>query len=89
MAKVDWRPLALEQGVVREPTPDARRIILWLRGKDQDGYQSWERVTNVPGAASSVLAVAAEDSRPNSLTSRGLVSDAVPGCSMGVLIGVE
>jgi tetratricopeptide (TPR) repeat protein len=50
MAKLDWRTVELNQGVFREPTPDDSRIILWIAGKEEEGYRGWERITNVPGA---------------------------------------
>jgi len=50
MAKLDWRTMELNQGVFREPTPDDSRIILWISGKEEDGFRNWERITNVPGA---------------------------------------
>src|SRR5438445_11932424 len=52
MAKVDWRALTLEPGVYREPSPDANRVTLWLAGEVENGFQRWERITNMPGAAS-------------------------------------
>ena len=50
MTKIDWQALALNKEVMREPSPDGSRIILWLRGQRIKGYQHWERITNVPGA---------------------------------------
>ena len=50
MARLEWRTLELDKGVYREPTPDASRIILWLPGKVDNGFQYWERLTNIPGA---------------------------------------
>src|SRR5947209_5532763 len=50
MTKLDWRMVDLEQGVLREPTPDENRIILWLPGQVAQGFRHWERITNVPGA---------------------------------------
>src|ERR1700674_4148104 len=50
MTRLDWRTVELDQGVYREPSPDAGRIILWLPGKAENGYQYWERLANVPGA---------------------------------------
>ncbi len=50
MTKFDWPTMALLKGVLREPTPDESRIILWRRGRTEPGYQYWERIANVPGA---------------------------------------
>ncbi len=50
MTKIDWQALALNKEVLREPSPDGSRIILWLRGQRIKGHQHWERITNVPGA---------------------------------------
>jgi len=51
MKKPDWRELQLADGVLREPTPDDGQLILWLRGYLDDGFQHWERIGNVVGAA--------------------------------------
>src|SRR5437762_1989990 len=50
MNPVDWRTADLAIGVLREPAPDASRIVLWLPGNIEHGFQHWERITNVPGA---------------------------------------
>jgi tetratricopeptide (TPR) repeat protein len=46
----DWRKLAFEKGVVPEPVPDGSRIVLWLRGGQEGGYQYWERIGTVARA---------------------------------------
>jgi tetratricopeptide (TPR) repeat protein len=50
MSKLDWRSVALGPGVLREPAPDTNRIIFWLPGREEQGFQHWERIANVPGA---------------------------------------
>ena len=51
MSKPDWRHLNLDPGVLREPTPDETRLVLWLPGEFGTGTRDWERVSNVPGTA--------------------------------------
>jgi tetratricopeptide (TPR) repeat protein len=46
----DWRKLVFEEGVVPEPVPDGGRIVLWLRGGQEGGYQYWERIGSVARA---------------------------------------
>jgi tetratricopeptide (TPR) repeat protein len=50
MSKLDWRTVALGPGVLREPTPDAGRIVFWMPGGEEHGFEHWERIANVPGA---------------------------------------
>jgi tetratricopeptide (TPR) repeat protein len=50
MTNPDWRTVELDEGIVREPTPDANRIVLWLPGAVEAGYRNWERITTAPGA---------------------------------------
>jgi tetratricopeptide (TPR) repeat protein len=50
MRTIDWPSLVLDDGVLREPSPGDDRLILWLRGRRQDGYQYWERLSSVVGA---------------------------------------
>src|SRR5262249_37732870 len=51
MSKPDWRHLNVDPGVLREPTPDDTRLVLWLPGEFGPGTRDWERISNVPGAA--------------------------------------
>lgn len=46
----DWQQFHLDDGVLREPTPDRNRLILWLPRPPANGMRRWERITNVPGA---------------------------------------
>lgn len=46
----DWQQFHLDDGVLREPSPDRQRIILWLRRPTENGAHRWERISNVPGA---------------------------------------
>jgi tetratricopeptide (TPR) repeat protein len=50
MALPDWRTVALNEGVLREPIPESNRIVLWLPGPREGLYQHWERIGNVPQA---------------------------------------
>ena len=51
MSVPDWQQLDLDEGVLREPTADPRRIVLWLPGTLEGEFRLWERIGNVPGAA--------------------------------------
>jgi len=46
----DWQQFHLDHGVLREPSPDRRGIVLWLRRPAENGARRWERVSNVSGA---------------------------------------
>jgi tetratricopeptide (TPR) repeat protein len=50
MTIVDWRTVDLEKDILREPTPDSTRVVLWVPDRMEDGFQHWERISNVPGA---------------------------------------
>jgi tetratricopeptide (TPR) repeat protein len=50
MTTVDWRTVDLDKGVLREPTPDISRVVLWVPDEVDNGFQHWERISNVPGA---------------------------------------
>jgi tetratricopeptide (TPR) repeat protein len=47
MSAVDWRNQVLNSGILLEPTPDADRIVLWVPGSREHGFQYWQRVSNV------------------------------------------
>jgi tetratricopeptide (TPR) repeat protein len=46
----DWRSVALEEGIVREASPDAGRIVLWLPRDRDASFQYWERIGNAARA---------------------------------------
>src|SRR5215468_8006598 len=50
MKTADWRQVILDEGILREPTPDPGRIVLWQPGEVADGVRYWKRISNVPGA---------------------------------------
>jgi tetratricopeptide (TPR) repeat protein len=50
MNRPAWRDEDLAEGILREPSPDANRIILWLPGPFDGQARRWERVGNAPGA---------------------------------------
>ncbi len=50
MSLPDWGKTALEDGVLREPTSDGGRVVLWLPGESDNSFQYWERVGSVPRA---------------------------------------
>jgi Tfp pilus assembly protein PilF len=47
MMVIDWREIALDGGLRREPESDESRLILWVPGETEGGYQYWERIANV------------------------------------------
>src|SRR5262245_31128734 len=47
----DWRKLVFNEDVLLEPVPDDGRIVLWLTGERDRGFQYWERVGTVTRAA--------------------------------------
>jgi tetratricopeptide (TPR) repeat protein len=47
---IDWRELAIDEGILTEPTADGNRLILWLSGEHDPGFQHWERITSVAHA---------------------------------------
>lgn len=46
----DWRNLALDAGILPEPTPDDNRIVFWLPGSRDGEFQNWERIGTVARA---------------------------------------
>jgi tetratricopeptide (TPR) repeat protein len=46
----DCRELVLNPGVLREPIADGDRMVLWIPGTREGGFQNWQRVGNVPRA---------------------------------------
>ena len=51
MKTLDWDQVAIQQGVLREPTPENDRLVLWLPDRQDRGSQYWHRVSTVPHAA--------------------------------------
>src|SRR5260370_37937155 len=47
MSVPEWRRLALNDGLVLEPTPDNSRLALWVPGSRDGGFQHWQRISNV------------------------------------------
>ncbi len=50
LAVPDWQQLAFSEGILPEPIPDNRRIVLWLVPDRERGSCSWERIASVAGA---------------------------------------
>src|SRR5438270_397604 len=46
MSNPDWRTLELAPGVVREPTPEATRLVLWLPEPAEAGAGRWQRISS-------------------------------------------
>ncbi len=46
----DLTPQALDAGVMREPTAEADRLVLWRRGPCAADFQQWERISSVARA---------------------------------------
>jgi|SRR5260370_1184706 len=65
MPTLAWQKLELFKGILREPSLDGNRLIIWIPEAIEGKAQSWERVSNIAGAEIS------ED--------RGVYSTAVPG----------
>ena len=51
MKTMDWRELAIGDGILTEPTSDANRLILWVRRDRDQNFQYWERITSVVHAS--------------------------------------
>ena len=47
----DWRKLSFNPDVLLEPVPDDGRLVLWLAGERDHGFQYWERIGTVARAA--------------------------------------
>lgn len=54
MKLASWRALSLRDGILREPSADEDRLVLWLPGNQDRDYRYWERVGTVPRAEVSV-----------------------------------
>jgi tetratricopeptide (TPR) repeat protein len=46
----EWHKLELAHGIMREPTPDAGRLVVWVPHAATGSERSWQRVSNLPGA---------------------------------------
>ena len=46
----NWQHLELDPNILREPSPDQHRIIIWLPIGKESGKHHWQRISNVPGA---------------------------------------
>jgi tetratricopeptide (TPR) repeat protein len=51
MKTMDWRELAIDDGILTEPTSDGNRLILWVRRDRDQSFQYWERITSVVHAS--------------------------------------
>jgi hypothetical protein len=49
----DWRKLVLYDGVLAEPS-ECDRIVLWVRGTRENGFQYWQRISTA-GRAITVI----------------------------------
>jgi tetratricopeptide (TPR) repeat protein len=45
----DWRKLVLHHGVLAEPS-ECDRIVLWVRGSRENGFQYWQRISTASRA---------------------------------------
>ncbi len=50
MSKCNWQELELFEGILREPSPDESRLIVWIPESIGGKSQDWERVSNVAAA---------------------------------------
>jgi tetratricopeptide (TPR) repeat protein len=46
----DLKELVLNPGTLPESVPDGNRIVLWLPGEREGGFQNWERVASIANA---------------------------------------
>jgi tetratricopeptide (TPR) repeat protein len=81
MSAPDWKHWDLDDGIVRESTPEPNRIILWRPGARDGSYQYWDRIGNVARAEVTVqeglCATSATFIRARQKT-RGLFSKLLP-----------
>lgn len=47
MKVIDWREIALDGGLLREPESDEARLIVWVPAESEGDYRYWERIGNV------------------------------------------
>lgn len=47
MMVIDWREIALDGGLLREPESDETRLIVWVPAESEGDFRYWERVANV------------------------------------------
>ena len=47
MKVIDWREIALDGGLLREPESDESRLIVWVPAESEGDYRYWERIGNV------------------------------------------
>jgi tetratricopeptide (TPR) repeat protein len=83
MRTPDWRSLVVDDGVLREPTPDPGRLVLWLPGGRDGGFRLWERVGTVPRAEVTVaggVCAAAATSVPVRQRAGGLIAKLFRRC---------
>ena len=43
----DWRTIALAENILTEKMLDDHRVVMWLPGKKEGGFQYWDRIGNV------------------------------------------
>jgi tetratricopeptide (TPR) repeat protein len=82
MGVPDWRNIAVENGIVREPTPDANRIAIWLPLERVNGSQEWQRVASQPHSEFAVepgISAAAATAIRARQASRGLLGKLLGG----------
>jgi tetratricopeptide (TPR) repeat protein len=44
----DWQQQPLNEGILREPSPDKRQLVLWVP-RPGEGGRCWQRLSSVPG----------------------------------------
>ena len=48
---LDWREMAIDPGLLREPGSDASRLVVWRPVESPDGSRQWERIAGARGEA--------------------------------------
>ena len=46
------RTFVLSDGILPEPIPDVHRLVLWVPGARENGFQHWDRISTLARAAS-------------------------------------
>src|SRR5581483_4953844 len=46
----DWRAVNVDEGILREETPETNRAVFWLPGAVEGRRRRWDRVSTIAGA---------------------------------------
>src|SRR5262245_4819116 len=77
MRAIDWKNLALDDGILSEPVREDNRIVLWLPVDRDRDFQYWERIGTAPRGEikteQGICATAATSIRARQRTTGGLL----------------